>query len=70
MRLILAIVSALLAGAGIALWLELPRYLRGRRGTTPKQGRDWESNCPSREDRTHCDHWYDGAACCACGAKE
>lgn len=27
-----------------------------------------ETQCPSREDRNHCDHWYDGAACCGCAA--
>lgn len=24
--------------------------------------------CAVREDGQHCDHWYDGGACCACGA--
>lgn len=27
----------------------------------------WESNCPKREDKTHCTCWYDGGKCCACG---
>ena len=29
---------------------------------------DWETECPKREDKTHCNCWYDGLACCACGA--
>ena len=29
---------------------------------------DWETTCPKREDGQHCDCWYDGEACCACGA--
>lgn len=28
---------------------------------------DWETPCPKRADRIHCEHWYDGDACCACG---
>ena len=33
------------------------------------QGRDdWETECPAREDRLHCTHWYDATGpCCACG---
>jgi hypothetical protein len=23
--------------------------------------------CYSREDRTHCKHWWDGKPCCGCG---
>ncbi len=22
--------------------------------------------CPSREDETHCEHWWDGESCCNC----
>ena len=29
---------------------------------------DWETPCPTREDKMHCDHWYDGDKCCSCGA--
>lgn len=28
---------------------------------------DWETPCPKREDSQHCDCWYDGEACHACG---
>ena len=28
---------------------------------------DWETDCPEREDKTHCNCWYDGKVCCACG---
>ncbi len=28
---------------------------------------EWETPCLKRADRQHCDCWYDGAACCACG---
>jgi hypothetical protein len=24
--------------------------------------------CSSREDETHCNHWWDGEACCNCGS--
>jgi hypothetical protein len=27
----------------------------------------WETECPKRDDRQHCDCWYDGKPCCACG---
>lgn len=27
----------------------------------------WETPCPKREDKQHCDCWYDGERCCACG---
>lgn len=30
---------------------------------------DWETPCPNREDGQHCNCWYDGGACCACGDK-
>jgi hypothetical protein len=35
---------------------------------TPKgdEQDDWETPCPAREDGAHCDHWYDGEACCDC----
>lgn len=23
--------------------------------------------CGRREDKTHCEHWWDGKACCTCG---
>ena len=26
-----------------------------------------ETPCPKREDKQHCNCWYDGEACCACG---
>ncbi len=26
-----------------------------------------ETACPKREDKIHCDCWYDGDRCCACG---
>ena len=29
-----------------------------------------ETECPSREDDLHCNCWYDGDKCCACGASE
>lgn len=29
---------------------------------------NWETPCPKREDKTHCTCWYDGGACCSCGA--
>ena len=29
---------------------------------------DWETECPKRDDKQHCNCWYDGKACCACGA--
>lgn len=29
---------------------------------------DEETPCPKREDGVHCVHWWDGAACCGCGA--
>lgn len=25
-----------------------------------------ETDCPARGDKQHCQHWYDGEACCAC----
>ena len=28
---------------------------------------DWETECLKRPDRLHCNCWYDGEACCACG---
>lgn len=28
---------------------------------------DEETPCPIREDEMHCNCWYDGKACCACG---
>lgn len=27
-----------------------------------------EEYCPRREDETHCECWWDGDACCSCGA--
>lgn len=33
----------------------------------PQEDGAWETNCPAREDNTHCVHWYDGGACCGCG---
>lgn len=26
--------------------------------------------CPAREDGTHCNCWWDGEPCCACGSDE
>lgn len=28
---------------------------------------DWETECLEREDKKHCNCWYDGEVCCACG---
>ena len=28
---------------------------------------DPELFCAKRDDYMHCDHWFDGEACCACG---
>jgi len=30
-------------------------------------GDDWETPCPDREDKQHCNCWYDGDKCCSCG---
>jgi len=30
----------------------------------------WETFCPEREDGQHCECWYDGEICCACGDGE
>jgi len=27
-----------------------------------------EEFCPKTEDHIHCEHWWDGECCCACGA--
>jgi len=27
-----------------------------------------DEHCPKRADETHCVHWWDGEACCSCGA--
>jgi hypothetical protein len=27
-----------------------------------------ETPCPRRQDQQHCNCWYDGEGCCACGA--
>ena len=32
-----------------------------------KELNDWETPCPNREDGIHCNCWYDGGRCCACG---
>jgi hypothetical protein len=32
-------------------------------------GKHWETPCPKRKDKKHCDCWYDGETCCACGEK-
>lgn len=29
--------------------------------------KDWETDCPKRDDQMHCNCWYDGGRCCACG---
>ena len=35
----------------------------------PKEfDQDWETPCPKRDDKIHCPCWYDGEACCDCGA--
>ena len=31
---------------------------------------EWETPCPGRDDKIHCDHWYDGESCCGCGDDE
>ena len=28
---------------------------------------EWETPCGVREDQQHCNCWYDGEPCCACG---
>jgi hypothetical protein len=28
---------------------------------------DWEMPCPQRQDKKHCECWYDGRPCCSCG---
>ncbi len=33
-----------------------------------KEPKHWETPCPVQEDRKHCNCWYDGDACCSCGA--
>lgn len=37
--------------------------------TDKKKGlpENWETPCPKRSDKLHCDCWFDGKACCACG---
>jgi hypothetical protein len=34
---------------------------------TLNDGSDEETPCPKREDKQHCNCWYDGKPCCACG---
>ena len=29
---------------------------------------DWETPCPKRDDKIHCNCWYDSEPCCACEA--
>lgn len=29
--------------------------------------KDQETPCPKRDDKIHCNCWYDGKPCCACG---
>ncbi len=29
----------------------------------------WETPCPKRSDKKHCNCWYDDEQCCACGDK-
>ncbi len=31
---------------------------------------DKETPCTKREDKIHCECWWDGDKCCACGAPE
>ena len=31
-------------------------------------GPESEGFCKARDDRTHCEHWWDGDGCCSCGA--
>lgn len=33
----------------------------------PQPEAHWETPCPKREDKLHCECWYGGDACCACG---
>jgi len=33
----------------------------------PESARLTETPCPAREDQMHCNCWYDGGDCCACG---
>ncbi len=46
--------------AGVAVFVK-------QLGANPSYGDREESPCPSRGDATHCVHWWDGDACCACG---
>lgn len=54
-------------------WLERNSVLRTPRSATiadylaAKAAGDEETPCPAREDGAHCNCWYDGKACCACG---
>lgn len=38
--------------------------------STPQEDSSYEEseNCRKREDAQHCNCWYDGEKCCACGA--
>lgn len=39
-------------------------------GKTTNDDDAWETPCPKREDKFHCNCWYEGDACCACGDPE
>ncbi len=37
------------------------------RGESTIMEDNWETTCPNRDDGQHCNCWYDGEPCCACG---
>lgn len=43
------------------------RPVRLRSFSTARMPTEEETPCPKREDKQHCNCWYDGEACCACG---
>ena len=52
-------------------WASIAAELRWLRLHDPGETTvDWETTCSKRESGRHCTCWYDGKACCACGAGE
>lgn len=57
-------------------WLERNSVLRNPRSATiadylaARDAGQKETPCPARDDGIHCNCWYDGRACCACGDPE
>lgn len=43
-------------------------YWGGRSGETSTSLDEDETPCPRRDDGVHCECWYEGEACCSCGA--